>query len=189
MSEMAHQIKAKVLLWRGEVDAARVLAREFLPRARAIDELQLLVPALTVAAAVEQAAGEHTAARGLVEEVQRVVGDRGGGPWYRQHVAELVRVCVALGQRGTGESLAAQAHDGVARNRHALLAAQAALAEAMESWTGRRSATTRRRPAGQTTATSWSGHGLCLAPDGACSPSAGRRAASGCGRPIPHWRH
>ncbi len=131
MSEMAHQIKARVLLWRGEVDAARVLAREFLPRARAIDDLQLLVPALTVAAAVEQAAGEHPAARRLVEEVQRVVGDRGGGRWYLgQHIADLVRVCVALGQRGTGKSLAAQAHDGVARNRHALLAAQAALAEA-----------------------------------------------------------
>ena len=50
MSEMAHQIKATVLLWRGEVDAARTLAREFLPRARAIDDLQLLVPALAVAA-------------------------------------------------------------------------------------------------------------------------------------------
>jgi hypothetical protein len=63
--------------------------------------------------------------------VQRVVGDRGGGRWYLgQHIADLVRVCVALGQRATGKSLAAQAHDGVARNRHALLAAQAALAEA-----------------------------------------------------------
>jgi hypothetical protein len=66
MSEMAHQIKAKVLLWRGEVDGARVLVREFLPRARAIDDLQLLVPALAVAAAVALAAGDHTAARGLL---------------------------------------------------------------------------------------------------------------------------
>jgi tetratricopeptide (TPR) repeat protein len=131
MSEMAHQIKATVLLWRGGVDAARVLAREFLPRARAIDDLQLLVPALAVAAAVEQAAGDHTAARGLLQEVQRLVGDRGGGRWYLgQHVAELVRVCLALGDRATAEALAAQAHDGVARNRHGLLTAHAALAEA-----------------------------------------------------------
>jgi tetratricopeptide (TPR) repeat protein len=131
MSEMAHQIKATVLLWRGGVDAARVLAREFLPRARAIDDLQLLVPALAVAAAVEQAAGDHTAARGLLQEVQRLVGDRGGGRWYLgQHVAELVRVCLALGDRATAEALAAQAHDGVARNRHGLLTARAALAEA-----------------------------------------------------------
>ena len=131
MSEMAHQIKATVLLWRGRVDAARVLAREFLPRARAIDDLQLLVPALAVAAAVEQAAGDHTAARGLLQEVQRLVGDRGGGRWYLgQYVAELVRVCLALGDRGTAEALAAQAHDGVARNRHGLLTARAVLAEA-----------------------------------------------------------
>jgi hypothetical protein len=130
MSEMAHQIKAQVLLWRGEVNAARVLAWEFLPRARTIDDLQLLVPALAVAAAIEQATGQHTAARGLVEEIQRVVGDRGGGRWYLgQHIADLVRVCLAMGRRATAEALAAQAHDGVARNRHGLLAAHAALAE------------------------------------------------------------
>ncbi|HWD44251.1 MAG TPA: adenylate/guanylate cyclase domain-containing protein [Actinomycetota bacterium] len=130
LSEMAHQIKAQVLLWRGEVNAARALAWEFLPRARAIDDLQLLVPALAVAAAIEQASGQHTAARGLVEEIQRVVGDRGGGRWYLgQHIADLVRVCLAMGRRATAEALAAQAHDGVARNRHGLLAAHAALAE------------------------------------------------------------
>src|SRR5215211_1564321 len=49
MAEMAHQVKANVLLWRGELDAARVLAGAFLPRARDIDDLQLLVPALAVA--------------------------------------------------------------------------------------------------------------------------------------------
>jgi tetratricopeptide (TPR) repeat protein len=131
MSEMAHQIKATVLLWRGGVDAARVLAREFLPRARAIDDLQLLVPALAVAAGVEQAAGDHAAARGLLQEVQRLVGERDGGRWYLgQHVAELVRVCLAVGERATAETLADRAHDGVARNRHGLLSARAALAEA-----------------------------------------------------------
>jgi tetratricopeptide (TPR) repeat protein len=131
VSEMAHQVKARVLLWRGQVDPARVLAREFLPRAREIDDLQLLVPALATAAAVEQAAGQHTAAHALVEEVQRLVGARGGGRWYLgQHIADLVRVCLAIGQRGTAEALAAQANDGVARNRHGLLSARAALAEA-----------------------------------------------------------
>jgi tetratricopeptide (TPR) repeat protein len=128
---MAHQVKARVLLWRGEVEAARVLARELLPRARAIDDLQLLLPALTVAAAVEQAAGQPAAARALVEEVQRLVADRGGGRWYLgQHIAELVRVCLAVGQGATAEALAAQAHDGVPRNRHGLLTARATIAEA-----------------------------------------------------------
>jgi len=131
LSEMAHQVKARVLLWRGELDAALVLTRELLPRARAIEDLQLLVPALAVAAAVEQAAGQHPAARLLVEEVRRLVAERGGGRWYLgQHIADLVRVCLAVGQRATAEALAAQANDSVARNRHGLLSARAALAEA-----------------------------------------------------------
>ncbi|HEV3496421.1 MAG TPA: hypothetical protein VHA34_08740, partial [Actinomycetes bacterium] len=72
-----------------------------------------------------------TAAGALVEEVRRVVSDRSGGRWYLgQHVADLVRVCVAVGQRATAEALAAQAHDGLARSRHGLLVAHAVLAEA-----------------------------------------------------------
>ncbi|HEV3398760.1 MAG TPA: adenylate/guanylate cyclase domain-containing protein [Actinomycetes bacterium] len=131
LSQMAHQVKARVLLWRGEPQAARTLARAFLPRAREIDDLQLLVPALATAAAVEQAAGRQTAAGALVEEVRRVVSDRSGGRWYLgQHVADLVRVCVAVRQRATAEALAAQAHDGLARSRHGLLVAHAVLAEA-----------------------------------------------------------
>jgi class 3 adenylate cyclase/tetratricopeptide (TPR) repeat protein len=131
MSEMAHLVKARVLLWRGELDPARALLRDLLPRVRAIDELQLLVPALTAAAAAELAAGDRRAARGLVEEVQRVTGDRGGGRWYLgQQVAELVRLAVALGQPAVGEALAARAHGGVARNRHALASARAVLDEA-----------------------------------------------------------
>ena len=41
-----------------------------------------------------------------------------------------MRVCVAAGQRVTAEALVARANDGVARNRHGLLAARAVLAEA-----------------------------------------------------------
>jgi len=131
MALMAVQVKARVLLWRGRPDAARGLAGAFLPRAREIDDLQLLVPALTVAAAAEQAAGDQAAAGALVEELQRVVGDRGGGGWYLgQQLADLVRVCVAVGRRAAAEELAGRANDGVARNRHGLATARAVLAEA-----------------------------------------------------------
>jgi class 3 adenylate cyclase/tetratricopeptide (TPR) repeat protein len=131
MSEMANQVKARVLLWRGEPAAARTLTRELLPRARSIDDLQLLVPALAVAAAVEQAAGAHPAAQALVEEVRRLVADRDGGRWYLgQHVADLVRVCVAVDRRAVGEALAAAADHAVARNQHGLFTARATLAEA-----------------------------------------------------------
>jgi tetratricopeptide (TPR) repeat protein len=131
MALMAVQVKARVLLWRGRPDAARGLAGAFLPRAREIDDLQLLVPALTVAAAAEQAAGDQAAAEALVEELRRVVGDRGGGGWYLgQQLADLVRVCVAVGRRAAAEELAGQANGGVARNRHGLATARAVLAEA-----------------------------------------------------------
>jgi class 3 adenylate cyclase/tetratricopeptide (TPR) repeat protein len=131
MALMAAQVKARVLLWRGRPDAARGLVGEFLPQAREIDDLQLLVPALTVAAAAERAAGDPAAAGALVEELQRVAGDRGGGGWYLgQQLADLVRVCVALGRRAAAEELAAQANGGVARNRHGLATARAVLAEA-----------------------------------------------------------
>ena len=131
MSKMAHQVTARVLLWRGELEPARALTREFLPRARSIDDLQLLVPALATAAGVEQAAGDHPAAAALVEEVLRIAGDRDGGGWYlAQQIADLVRVCVAVGRRAAGAALAAKADDGVARNRFGLLAARATLAEA-----------------------------------------------------------
>jgi tetratricopeptide (TPR) repeat protein len=182
LSETAHQVKARVLLWRGEVDAARVLAQELLPRARAIDDLQLLMPALTVAAAVEQAVGQPTAARALVEEVRQLVADRGGGRWYLgQHIAELVRVCLAVGQRATAEALAAQAHHGVPRNQHGLLTARATLAEADGDL---EEAALRYDEA----AAHWSGPEPCSAPDGPCSPSAGPRAGAGSRTPAPCWR-
>jgi tetratricopeptide (TPR) repeat protein len=188
MSEMAGQIKAQVLLWRGEVNAARVLAWEFLPRARTIDDLQLLVPALAVAAAIEQAAGQHTAARRLVEEIQRVVGDRGGGRWYLgQHIADLVRVCLVMGRRATVEALAAQAHDGVARNRCGLLAAHAALAEGAGELDQAALRYDEAAATGPTTATSWNGPGPCSAPAAATLPSVGRRVSSGFGTLASSW--
>jgi len=189
MSQMAHQVKARVLLWRGQLEAARALTREFLPRARSIDDLQLLVPALATAAAVEQAARAPTAASALVEEVLGVVGDRDGGGWYLgQQVTDLVRVCVAVGRRAAAAALAAQANDGVARNRHGLLAARATLAEA----DGALEEAARRY---DEAAARWAefGHQLeraraCSAPAGASWPSAGRRAGPGSRPPAACWR-
>ena len=67
----------------------------------------------------------------IFEEVLQVAGERGGGGWYLgQQVADLVRVCVAVGRPATGEALAAHAHDGVPRNRYGILTARATLAEA-----------------------------------------------------------
>jgi tetratricopeptide (TPR) repeat protein len=129
VSEMAHQVKARVLLcaarwtppgsWPGSSSPS--------PRDR---RPALLVPALATAAAVEQAAGQHGRARSGRGGAAAGRRPGGGRSYLGQHIADLVRVCLAIGHRGTAEALAAQVNDGVARNRHGLLSARAPLAEA-----------------------------------------------------------
>jgi tetratricopeptide (TPR) repeat protein len=85
-----------VLTWQGDLIAARDLARRVLPRAREIDDLQQLVPALVNAALVEHATGDHPAALALVSEAARITADRaGGGRFLGQCLADMVRIAAA----------------------------------------------------------------------------------------------
>jgi len=123
--------KAQILLWRGEVAAARPLVTQLLSQARDIDDLQILIPALTVAAFLERASGNPRLAVDLVDELNRVAHARGGGQWYLGlHVAELVRTCMAGDQHALAEQLIDHAPTRTARHQHARLTAQAVLAEA-----------------------------------------------------------
>jgi tetratricopeptide (TPR) repeat protein len=82
-----------VLAWQGDLIAARDLATRVLPRAREIDDLQQLVPALVNAALVEQASGDKAAALALVSEAAQLTADRAGGRRFLgQHLADMVRV-------------------------------------------------------------------------------------------------
>jgi class 3 adenylate cyclase/tetratricopeptide (TPR) repeat protein len=82
-----------VLAWQGDLVAARDLATRVLPRAREIDDLQQLVPALVNAALVEQASGDKAAALALVSEAAQLTADRAGGRRFLgQHLADMVRV-------------------------------------------------------------------------------------------------
>jgi class 3 adenylate cyclase/tetratricopeptide (TPR) repeat protein len=120
--------KAQILLWRGEI-AAQPLVRELLSQARDIDDLQILIPALAAAAAVE-AAGNPPLAAHLVEELSRMAQARGGGQWYLGlYIAELVRTCVAADQHALAERLIDHAPTRTARHQHARLTAQAVLTE------------------------------------------------------------
>ena len=185
MSEMAHQIKATVLLWRGEVDAARVLARDFLPRARAIDDLQLLVPALAVAAAWSRrpATTRPRAVSSRRCSGWSATGAAAAGTWASTSPSwcgSVLRSATAPPPRPSPprRTTASPATD-MGSSPHV-----PPLPRPTGRWTRRRGATTRRRPAGRTTATSSSGHGPCSAPDGACSPSASRLAGTGCTTPT-----
>ena len=121
--------QALVHVWRGELAAASSILVEMLPKAREIDDLQQLVPALVVAALVEEGRGDRTAALALVEEVERVTGDRAGGHQYRgQHLPDLVRLC-ADAAPSLARKLIEHGHVDVARHRIGALTARAVLAE------------------------------------------------------------
>jgi class 3 adenylate cyclase/tetratricopeptide (TPR) repeat protein len=119
-----------VLTWQGDLIAAGDLAMRILPRARQIDDLQQLVPALVVAALVEQATGDNAAALALVEEAARLTTDRAGGHRFLgQYVADMVRVA-AEPAPALARDLVATAEPTATRYRLAQTTASAVLSEA-----------------------------------------------------------
>jgi class 3 adenylate cyclase/tetratricopeptide (TPR) repeat protein len=120
----------QVLTWQGDLTAARSLATRVLPRAREIDDLQQLVPALVNAALVEHATGDRAAALALVEEAVQVTGDRAGGHRFRgQHLADMVRIAAEPAPT-LARHLIADAQPTATRYRLAVTTAMAVLAEA-----------------------------------------------------------
>jgi tetratricopeptide (TPR) repeat protein len=118
-----------IRLWRGELGAAGVLAAEALPKAREIDDLQQLVPALVNAALVAQADGDRETALALAEETVRLTAERAGGHRYRgQYLADLVRL-TAEAAPALARDLVEQARPTATRYRLAALTARAVLAE------------------------------------------------------------
>ncbi|MFL6252687.1 MAG: ATP-binding protein [Actinomycetes bacterium] len=118
-----------VLAWQGDLIAARDLAGRVLPRAREIDDLQQLVPALVNAALVAQATGDRPAALSLVTEAAQLTADRAGGRRFLgQHVADMVRVAAAPAP-ALARDLIAAAQPSATRYRLSATTAQAVLAE------------------------------------------------------------
>jgi tetratricopeptide (TPR) repeat protein len=119
-----------VLAWQGDLIAARDLARRVLPRAREIDDLQQLVPALVNSALVEHASGDHPAALALVEEAAKLTADRAGGRRFLgQHQADMVRIAAAPAP-ALAKSLIDDAEATATRYRLTATTAQAVLTEA-----------------------------------------------------------
>jgi hypothetical protein len=119
-----------VLTWQGDLIAARDLATRVLPRAREIDDLQQLVPALVTSALVERASGRDAAALALVEEAAAITAERAGGRRFLgQHLADMVRIAAGPAPALARDLLAA-AEPTATRYRLAATTAAAALAEA-----------------------------------------------------------
>ncbi|MDQ2909630.1 MAG: hypothetical protein M3R39_01195, partial [Actinomycetota bacterium] len=119
--------KARVLAHRGELREAAALENDFLPRARQIGDAQVLVPALTAGALIELARGDLPVTVRLVEELDRATPV---GSLYRAvGLPDALRVCVAAKAIGLGERLIEAIAERTERAAHAVVTAEAVLAE------------------------------------------------------------
>jgi class 3 adenylate cyclase/tetratricopeptide (TPR) repeat protein len=116
---MALTSKARVLFYRGHVREAAALSRDLLPRARAVGDPQIVSPALSLAALVEE---DPDVAASLAEEL---VDSRANISF-----PDLARVCVRSGAFETAERLAAMTDHVITRSRNIAATARAVLAEA-----------------------------------------------------------
>jgi tetratricopeptide (TPR) repeat protein len=120
--------KAIVLALRGALSEAAALRDEFLPQAREALDPQVLVPALTAAALIEEASGNLPGALKLVEEVELATRDR--ADWTRLlHAPICLRISVAAGAVSVGEPLLDRPNARGARLEPALVAGHAIVAE------------------------------------------------------------
>jgi class 3 adenylate cyclase/tetratricopeptide (TPR) repeat protein len=125
--------KAHVLALRGATGEAASLVEGFLPTARAIGEPHVLVPALVVAAIVEESAGTMPGALDRIHEALAVLEDR--SDWDRaQHVQSIVRIALACGDADAAHRAVAGLEASGTLHRFGLEAANAALAEHDGRW-------------------------------------------------------
>jgi tetratricopeptide (TPR) repeat protein len=125
---MALSYKAHVLVRRGQTAEAGSLASKFLPRARAIEDPQVLAPALVIAALIEEARAEPAAALALIEEFEE--STREDAPFRNVHLPDALRVSIFARALDVAERLFEGARGSAARDRHAVLTGRALLAEA-----------------------------------------------------------
>jgi class 3 adenylate cyclase/tetratricopeptide (TPR) repeat protein len=124
----ARVYQAQVLVRRGETEEAAALAADFVARARAAQDAQLLVPALAIGALVEQARGDLSAAMALIDELEEQTSEM--SDWHRaRFLPELTEICVAARDIEPARRLADGIRVTVGRAGHSLIAARAVLAE------------------------------------------------------------
>jgi tetratricopeptide (TPR) repeat protein len=119
--------RARVFVHRADVREAAGLEDDFLRRARQIGDPQVLIPALTTGVLIEQARGDLPEAVQLLEELDRATpagnSDRAVG------LPDAVRGCVRTNMIGLGERLIEAVPKGTVRAAHAVVTAEAVLAE------------------------------------------------------------
>ncbi|MEX2459293.1 MAG: adenylate/guanylate cyclase domain-containing protein [Actinomycetota bacterium] len=125
---MALPSKARVHLLRGEMAEAGALAGEFLPLARQIGDLQVLLPALAVAALIEHAQGDVTSAVRLAGEWAEL---HGSSSWLRGlYLPEMVALLAGAGETGRADALVQAFIPRCSQEENLLLSGRAILGEA-----------------------------------------------------------
>ncbi|MBD0330772.1 MAG: AAA family ATPase [Thermoleophilia bacterium] len=116
---IARASKARVLFYRGQLEEAGSIARDLLPRARAVGDPQVVDPTLSLAALVEP---DRDAAVALAEELL----GRSGEPTH----PDVARVCVRHGALDVAERMITGDERAAPRIRHVGVSVRAILAEA-----------------------------------------------------------
>jgi hypothetical protein len=125
---MSQTYAALVLIRRGAVDDAAMLAADVLARALAMEEPQVLAPSLVVSALVEEAQGNSGPALTHVDEYRLLTRSR---PYFRaQNLTDAVRVACGAGDVELAESLLDNVVTAAEWDRLAALTARATIAEA-----------------------------------------------------------
>ncbi len=148
----AQSYKAKVVAWRGDVDQGADLVESYLPAVRRIEDLQLLVPGLIIAARIEFDRGNRSVGRELLDELVGVTESKSSG--FRDFaLAEAVRILVALGEMDKAEEWLADSSGGAWRHEISRNTAAAIIAEAHGQYDV-------ALLGYQATATEWEGYGF-----------------------------
>jgi tetratricopeptide (TPR) repeat protein len=131
MRAMTLPYKAAVLLHRGETTAAAALTDSFVPLARDIGDLQVLVPALAIGSAVRAASGDSSASVLLVEELAERSGPN--PTWRARFLPDAVRLLCAAGALDTAQELAT-AEAVLAAAQHRFEEAETRFGEVANRW-------------------------------------------------------
>jgi hypothetical protein len=125
---IALSYKARVLAQRGQTVEAGSLTSDFLPRARAIGDPQVLAPALVIAALIEEGRAQSAAALSLIAEFDE--STREEARFRNINLPDALRVALSAGALDVAERLLEGAGGSAARDRLAVLTGRAVLAEA-----------------------------------------------------------
>jgi class 3 adenylate cyclase/tetratricopeptide (TPR) repeat protein len=120
--------KAYISLYRGAIEEAAEHKKWFLSRGRHIGDLQALIQVLPIAALIEGARGDLSAAVQLIQELEEAT--RHGPACYRAPDPEVVRICRAANELELIERFLQGADAPAARYQHYVANARAVLAEA-----------------------------------------------------------